>query len=289
MDQSPLIARTHALFPTADARCSGTIQPLPGMMVFRQGTPTVFEADLYEPVICLILQGWKEVTLGERSFAMRAGTCLLISHDLPVLTRIPEAPYLALLFAVDLPTLRGLYDEVGALDDDASVGALEVQPTPPDVFDAARRYVELTGSPRDAAVLGPGILRELHYRLLTGPSGGMLRSLIRHDSHASAIARAIAVLRRDLRAPLTVPELARQVGMSASSFHKHFKAVTASTPLQYQKDLRLVAARRMLRRAGAPSVAEVAYAIGYESASQFSREYARKFGHPPSRSAKISA
>jgi AraC-like DNA-binding protein len=109
----------------------------------------------------------------------------------------------------------------------------------------------------------------------------MLRGLIRHDSHASAIARAIAHIRSDIRSPISIPELARRVGMSASSLHKHFKAITSTTPLQYQKELRLLEARRLLMMGGA-SVTTAAYEVGYESSSQFSREYARKFGLPPS-------
>jgi AraC-like DNA-binding protein len=113
------------------------------------------------------------------------------------------------------------------------------------------------------------------------PFGGMLRSLIRHDSHASAIARAIGHIRGDLRSPVAIPDLARQVGMSASSFHKHFKTITSTTPLQYQKELRLLEARRLLRTDGA-SVTTAAFDVGYESPNQFSREYARKYGIPPS-------
>src|SRR5690606_25128676 len=119
--------------------------------------------------------------------------------------------------------------------------------------DALARYVALKSSPTDAAVLGPLVSREIHYRLATAPFGGMLRDLIRHDSHASAIARAISQIRRDLRSSIEIPKLARSVGMSPSSFHKHFKAITASSPLQYQKDLRLLEARRLLRM-GATSV-----------------------------------
>jgi AraC-like DNA-binding protein len=152
----------------------------------------------------------------------------------------------------------------------------------PTLLDALRRYLELVDSPADAKVLGPLVSREIHYRLLVAPFGGMLRRLIRRDSNASAIARAIGHLRGDLCSPVVIPDLARRVGMSTSSFHKHFKAVTATTPLQYQKELRLLEARRLLTTGGA-SVTAVAYEVGYESSSQFSREYARKFGVPPSR------
>ena len=242
---------------------------------------TAFEATLYEPVVCLILQGRKETTFGEHTFGLGSGECLLVSHDLPVISRITESPYLALLLDVEIDTLRSLYDEVGETTlDSAHARALEVHKADQYLLDAL--HLALAASRTDAKVLGPLISKEIHYRLLTAPFGGMLRHLIRHDSHASAIARAIAHIRRDFRSPIAVSDLAREVGMSASSFHKHFKAVTSSSPLQYQKELRLLEARRMLLT-GAASVSTVAYEVGYESPNQFSREYARKFGAPPSR------
>lgn len=125
------------------------------------------------------------------------------------------------------------------------------------------------------------VASEIHYRLLVGRLGGMLRRLIRHDSVASAISRAIGQIRDDLRASLSVPDVAKRVGMSTSSFHQHFKAITSTTPLQYQKDLRLLEARRLLRADGV-SVTTAAFDVGYQSSSQFSREYTRKFGIPPS-------
>jgi AraC-like DNA-binding protein len=149
------------------------------------------------------------------------------------------------------------------------------------MLDAFRRYLALADAPADAKVLGPLISKEIHYRLLMAPFGGMLRSLIRHDSDASAIARAIGQIRSELRSPIAIPELARHVGMSVSSFHKHFKAITSTTPLQYQKDLRLLEARKLLKTPGT-SVTTAAFDVGYESPSQFSREYTRKFGVTPS-------
>lgn len=243
---------------------------------------------MYEPVICLILQGRKETVLGADTFAMSAGECLLISHDLPVVARITKAPYLALLFDVELDTLRDLYDEIAdALPAVAESRSLAVHPCDDALIDALSRYIALAGSPTDAAVLGPLVSREIHYRLAMAPFGGMLRDLIRHDSHASAIARAIAQLRRDFRSPIEIATLARSVGMSESSFYKHFKAITASSPLQYQKDLRLLEARRLLRT-GSTSVSTAAFDVGYESPTQFSREYARKFGASPKHDLPVS-
>lgn len=160
--------------------------------------------------------------------------------------------------------------------------ALEVHRADSQLLDAMGRYLALAESELDARVLGPLLVKEIHYRLLVAPFGQMLRRLLRRDSHASSIARAIATLRRDFRSPMVVEELARAVGMSVSSFHKHFKEVTASSPLQYQKGLRLLEARRLLI-AGTASVTTAAFEVGYESPTQFSREYARKFGRPPSK------
>lgn len=276
------------IVPLQKGKNSQAAELLPGLRLLRQLEPTQFEASIYEPVICLIIQGRKETTFGEHTVDAKAGTCLLISHDLPVVSRVLVAPYLALLLDVDLALLRSLYEEVAeALADSSDARSLEVHAADPPLIDALQRYLALAESPLDAKVLGPLLRKEVHYRLLTAPFGSMLRQLLRSDSHASAIARAIAQVRIDYRSPLSVPELARSVGMSVSSFHKHFRAVTASSPLQYQKDLRLLAARRLLA-SGELSVARVAFDIGYESPSQFSREYLRKFGVPPSKEAIVA-
>jgi AraC-like DNA-binding protein len=253
-----------------------------GLALFRQQSPSSFEASMYEPVLCLILQGRKAVSVGEQTLAFGPGECLLVSHDLPVRSRITKAPYLSLVLQLDVATIRKLYDEVTetALDSERARSA-ETHRADAGLLDALRRYLALADSPADAKVLGPLIWKEIHYRVLMAPFGGMLRSLIRHDSNASAIARAIGHIREDLRSPIAIPNLARQVGMSTSSFHKNFKTITSTTPLQYQKELRLLEARRLLKT-GSTSVTAAAFEVGYESSSQFSREYARKFGVPPS-------
>lgn len=257
------------------------VSPLPRLRLLGHPVRTEFEATLYEPVVCVVLRGRKETTFGDRTLEVGAGDSLLVSHDLPTVSRIVEAPYLALLLSVDLDTLRGLYDELGpAAHDKTETRALEVERATPALLDALARYLALADAPMDARVLGPMLIRELHYRLLTAPFGGTLRSLIRYDSAASTIATAIASIRERFRAPLLVDHLAREVGMSVSAFHRHFKAVTASSPLQYQKDLRLLEAQRLLRT-GSISVTSAAFEVGYESPNQFSREYARKFGRPP--------
>ncbi|MEQ9502605.1 MAG: AraC family transcriptional regulator [Deltaproteobacteria bacterium] len=288
MSLERLIERADRHVPTKDAQGPQILAPIDGLLLLRQGTPSPLTATIYEPVLCLILQGRKQVAIGEETLSFGPGECLLVSHDLPVTSRITKAPYLALVFEVDLPTVRRLYGEAeDTLGDDDHARAAQTHRADPSLVDAIDRYLQLADAPTDAKVLGPLTSREIHYRLLTAPFGGMLRNLIRHDSHASSVSRAIAHIRDNLRAPIAIPELAKRVGMSTSSFHKHFKTITSTTPLQYQKELRLLEARRLMQ-SGGTSVTNVAFDVGYESPSQFSREYARKFGVPPSQEAPLT-
>lgn len=253
--------------------------------VFRREEVRAFEAVLYNPFICLILQGRKEIHIGHNSVSLVPGDAFLVSHDLPVTAKIleasPEAPYRALVFALDLGILRSLYEQVGEMiSEDASASALSATAADPAYIAPMIRYLELMDAPLDAQVLGPMIVREIHFRLLMSPIGGMLRNLLSVDSHASRIAKAIIRIRNKFREPLVVAELAQIAGMSPSSFHEHFKSVTGTTPLQYQKDLRMIEAREILMR-GACSVSFAGFEVGYESPTHFSRDYSRKFGCSP--------
>lgn len=255
-------------------------------MLLKSGVTSDLNATLYEPVICLILQGSKEVTVGTRSVEFGTGESLIVSHELPVVSRITRAsedrPYLALVLGIDLNIIRGLYEEFGesAMLMDGS-RALEVDQTGNELLDALYRLLNSSQNRIDSLVLFPQILREVHFRLLQAPYGGMLRELLKVDSHASNISKAIAIIRNQFMDTLLVPELAKSVGMSTSSFHNHFKSITESTPLQYQKDLRLLEARKLIATKG-ESVTAAALKVGYESPNQFSREYTRKFGVNPS-------
>ncbi len=255
------------------------------LTVMRVDRPTPIEATCYEPVICLILQGSKEIELGSRSVRAGRGHSIIVSHDLPIRSRIAEAsvsrPYLVAVVRLDVGTLRGLADGIEDTSQ-ASPGpvALEVSTASAEVVDTMRRLVALADTPADSDVLGPLVLKELHYRLLQADHSTMLRRLLRRDSQASRIAKAIARIRADLTEPLSIPELARVAAMSTSTFHQRFKQVTATTPLQYQKSLRLLEARRRIREDGG-SVTETAFEVGYQSSTQFSREYHRTFGLSP--------
>jgi AraC-like DNA-binding protein len=270
---------------------SGNLGP-PNLSVLRREAPSDIEATIYEPVMCLILQGSKVTSIGDQAVKLRAGDALLVSHDLPVVSRITEAsihkPYLAVILSLDMGLLRSLYNQVvDAPMHGAKVRSLSAGPVEQAWLEPLVRYFELINSPLDAKVLGPSINREIHYRVLLSPLGRMLRNLLVADSYASRIAKAIHKVRAEFHAPLGVSDLAKTAGMSASSFHEHFKSVTGTTPLQYQKDLRLIAARGLLVDRG-QTVSEVAYAVGYESPTHFSRDYSKKFGLPPSREASTS-
>ena len=258
---------------------------LPAAHVFEREKVTTFEAVVYNPVICLILQGRKEMNVGNRFVSLAEGDALLVSHDLPVTSKITEAslqaPYRALIVSLDLGILRSLYEQVGeAVNDTHDATSLSARAADPAFVAPMVRYLELMDTPLDAQVLGPMILREIHYRLLLSPIGGMLRNLLSVDSHASRIAKSIQQIRVKFREPLAVGELAQVAGMSQSSFHEHFKAVTGTSPLQYQKDLRMIEARALLER-GVPSVSVAGFEVGYESPTHFSRDYSRKFGCSP--------
>lgn len=278
------LTRLTALALDCVAYGDGNVGVMPGLSVLGRSEKSDLEAYVYEPVLCLILQGSKRVSIGEQDVEVLPGNALLVSHDLPVLSRITRAsaaePYLALILTLDLSLMRGLRDMVGR--DPVSGRSLSVAAAEAGWLAALIRYMEMKDAPLDAQVLGPDTLRELHYRLLVSPLGGLLRGLLDANSQASRIAAAIGRVRSEFRSPISVPDLARTVGMSASSFHEHFKAVTGTTPLQYQKALRLTEAKSMLLNEG-HSVAQAAFAVGYESPTQFSRDYRRKFGVAPSR------
>ncbi len=240
---------------------------------------------LYEPSLCVIAQGSKEVRLGDETYRYDPAHYLLVSVELPVsgcvTVATPDEPYLALRVSLDVGTVGELLADGAHTDAQTPVArGLTVSPVEPPLLDAVARLVGLLDAPRDVAALSPLVMREITYRVLTGPQGGRLRQMAAAGAPAQRIARAIRWLRDHFAEPLTVEALARQAKMGASAFHQHFKTVTALTPLQYQKRLRLQEARRLMMSEGLDA-AEAAYRVGYESPSQFSREYRRQFGAPP--------
>ena len=254
------------------------------LSLFRADRPTMPIPTVYEASLCLIAQGAKRVSNGEYNLVYDAAHYLLVSVDLPLTGHIiearPDQPYLCCKIDLDLQALADLIIAEGGRPRPAAFPVLAVYPSDPDLVDAACRLVNLLEQPESIPMLAPLIEREILYRLLTGPHGPTLRHLAAADSHLNQVSRAIAQIRRNFRGRLRVREIAAAAGMSESSLHEHFKAVTRMTPLEYQKQLRLQEARRLMLAEGA-SAGAAGFAVGYESPSQFSREYRRLFGTPP--------
>lgn len=281
MTISELIERSEANLPGLGSPEGYFPGGVPGLGFVRHSVPTPVEATIYEPVVCLILRGRKQTTAGPMAVDFGPGESLVVSHDLPVLSQVTECPYLALILSLDISLLRTLASEVDeASPARARATTLDSNPTDERLLDALGRYVSLAGNPIEAQVLAPLVLKEIHFRLLLAPHGGMLRRLLRSDSNASHIHRAVREIRKEFRSTLSVPDLARRTGMSESAFHRHFKATTGTTPLQYQKTMRLLEARRLISTEGIP-VSRAALEVGYASPTQFSREYSREFGVTP--------
>lgn len=272
-------------------RGADVVPAIDGLMLTRAERPTGPRSGITDPVFALPAQGAKRLTLGGRIYDYEAGQYLVVSVDLPVsghCTRAtPEEPFLG--FGLRLRPARlaalllesGIGPQAGAArrrTDD--LPALAVGEAGADLVDAVVRMVRLLDRPADIPVLAPMIEREILWRLVTGAQGPLVRQIGLADSRLTQISRAIRFIRDHYTEPLRVEDLARLTGMSASPFHRHFRAVTALTPIQYQKHIRLQEARLRLM-SSTDDVADVGYAVGYDSASQFSREYRRQFGRPP--------
>lgn len=288
MSVADLIQRVVAYADDNGASDAPFATEIPGLSLVRARRPTAMTHQLYQPVFCLVLQGTKQVTTGERSRTFGAMETLMVGVHMPAVSRIvdatPEAPYAALAVDLDAALLRETAPgDVGKSDGDALPGpGIAVDGADAAVVDVMERLFNLCGRPKAAAVLAPLAMREVHFWVQAAGHAASLAALTRVDGKAERIARAVAVIRRDYVEPLRVGDLAKTAGMSPSSFHAHFRAVTETTPLQFQKQLRLLEARRRLI-AGEGSVSEAAYAVGYESPTQFAREYARAFGRSPRR------
>ncbi len=251
----------------------------------RFSAPSDVVAVVYEPSLCIVAQGAKEVLLADELYRLDPARSLLVSVDLPVAARVVEAspgrPYLAIRLALD-PAVVGelLAESMNAPAPGPPTRAIAVTSVEPALLDAVSRLVTLLDSPADIGPLAPLVLREITYRLLAGPQGSRLRQIVAAGGPAQRIARAIRWLIDHFADPLRIDSLAKRVGMSPSAFHLHFRHVTALSPLQYQKRLRLQEARRLMLGEGLDA-ASAAFRVGYESPSQFSREYRRMFGAPP--------
>lgn len=264
--------------------------PIPGVGLIRSGTPTMPMPVVYEPTLCLVAQGRKQAMLGTSAYVYDAAHYLIASVDLPVMGSVIEAsevaPYLCLVLDLDMTELSDLALRHPAPDEnqDALPSGIALNETTPELLDASLRLLSLLDRPGDIDALAPLVIREILYRLLTGTGNGILRQMARADSRLNQIAKAIAWLRSRYNETCRIDDIADVAGMSRSTFHAHFKAVTSMSPLAFRNQLRLQEARRLMV-AEAMDAAAAGYQVGYENPSQFSRDYVRMFGMPPAKDA----
>ena len=282
------LVRRHADAHADDAGIA--LMPIRGLFAVRATTPSGLTHDISRPLVCLVLQGAKRVTVGAQPYDFAAGDSLLVTADVPAVSQITRAsisvPYYSLVLELDAAVISDIAGQMKAVWE-ASHDPVRVYQTDAEVTDAALRLVRLLDRPESIPVLQAQLVREMHYWLLAGRHGAAIRRLGWHDGHVQRIARAVSVLRSRFAERLPVEELAAVAGMSISSFHDHFKAVTSLSPLRFQKQLRLIEARRQMQSEGA-TASHAAFTVGYESVSQFTREYGRLFGLPPVKDMKAS-
>ncbi|HCE3285876.1 AraC family transcriptional regulator [Vibrio parahaemolyticus] len=265
--------------------------PISGLRFSRWTTPTPPTSYTHNPSICLIAQGRKRVLLGEESFIYDANHFLISSVDLPIITNIIEAseeqPYLGLIMELDLTEISQLIvdSELAFTQSKEAQKGIAVGELSESLLDAFVRLAELLDEGQNIKILAPIIKREIFYRLLMSEQGTRLHQIVTAGSHSHQIAKAIDWLKNNFVKPLSVGDLASYTGMSKSSFYTHFRSMTSMTPLQFQKKLRLSEARRLMLTENLDAMAAT-FKVGYESPSQFSREYSRLFGAPPSKDIK---
>ena len=279
------LARKIALFiGAAEHRATG----IPGLTLHRRTAPTAPCSMTYEPSVTVIAQGRKRVELGRNIFIYDASRFLLTSIDLPVVSRVIDAseavPCLALSLKLEMPVVRELLsrEEIQVAEAPADSPGMATGETTVEFLDACCRLVDLLDKPQDIPFLNGLIQREIIYRILQSAEGARLQAIATLGEQSNRTARAIAWIKANYAKPLRVEDLAEVAGMGVSTLHHHFRVLTAMSPLQYQKQLRLQAARGRMLMDGLDA-ASAAFEVGYESASQFNREYSRFFGQPPMR------
>jgi AraC-like DNA-binding protein len=261
---------------------------IPGLTLYRRATPTDPCPATYEPSVIVIAQGQKRVDLGRTTFIYDTSHFLLTSIDLPIVTRVVEAseavPCLALSLKLKMPVVRELLgrEEMQVPEAPSDSPAMATGETTAELFSACCRLMDLLETPQDIPLLSGLIEREIIYRILRSAEGARLRSIATLGEQSHRTARAIAWIKTNYAKPLRVEDLAEIAGMGVSTLHHHFRVLTAMSPLQYQKQIRLQAARGRMLMEGLDA-ATAAFEVGYESASQFNREYSRFFGQPPMR------
>jgi AraC-like DNA-binding protein len=268
----------------------GKVEAQPGLVFTRLSAPTGPEYAVLEPWVCMIAQGAKVVLVGDESFPYDPAHYIVTTLGVPATGRVVEAskerPYLGLRVSLDPAMVTSVMVESGVGVDSRGEGVgvkgVGVSPLDAALLDATVRLVRLIDRPDDYRVLAPLVVREIVYRMLTGPQCGRLRHLAKLGGQTHRMVRAVEKLRRDFAQPLRIEDVAGELGMSVSGFHAHFKAVTGMSPLQFQKHLRLQEARRLML-SEALDAGEAGFRVGYEDQSHFSRDYKRHFGEPPMR------
>ncbi|MCR4457326.1 AraC family transcriptional regulator [Pseudescherichia sp. L3] len=259
---------------------------LPGVTLIRASSPTMPMPVIYTPTLCLVAQGTKEARLGETAYRYDAANYLIASVELPVMGSVIEAtaerPYLCLQLDFDMTALSELAIRYPSplTDAQASPSGIMLNKTPPELLDAAIRLASLLDTPQDIDALAPLTLQEILYRLLTGPQGDIIRHMAKGESRLNQIARSIIWIRTHFREACRIEQAASVAGMSRSAFHHHFKAVTTMSPIAFRTHLRMQEARRLMV-SDAIDAASAGFHVGYESPSQFSRDYVRIFGISP--------
>jgi AraC-like DNA-binding protein len=282
-DREELAERIANLLPH-----DGVSEPRPGVHLSRFSSTNDPTHTVLEPCFCVIAQGAKTLTLGGDVLRYDPAHYAVSTVGLPMVAEIVEAsaeePYLGLRLTLDPSVVASVIVEsqVAQARKEASVRAVDVSALDADLLDATVRLMRLIERPQDYRAVAPLVMREIVYRLLAGAQGGRMRQLASSGGQAQRMVRAIEKLRTNYDKPLRIESLARELGMSLSGFHAHFKAVTAMSPLQYQKQIRLQEARRLMVSENYDA-AEAGFKVGYEDASHFSREYKRHFGEPPMR------
>ena len=264
---------------------AGVPTAIPQLTIWTAEAPTDQIPALFEPEFYLLLQGAKRMTIAGQTFECRAGTCAVASVGLPFTSEVieasPERPYLGLELKLDASIVTSLLLDIPDRTDQQS-GAISISQADDSIVEPLDRLLRLLDAPSEIGILAPQFERELSYRLLQGPMGSRLRQIGRHSARFGQIKMAAQWICENADKPMSIGWLAASVGMSVTSFHRHFKAVTAHTPLAYQRHIRLLDARRRLA-SGSSNVTATAFATGYASPSQFSREYKRVFGIAPIR------
>lgn len=283
LNREELIARMTRIAPE-----NSLSEAFPGIFIYQSSKPTESDISVLKPAFCVIAQGSKDVLLNDESFHYDSGHYLISTLDLPIRSNVveasPEKPYLNLRIDLD-PALVAqvlLESNIETKKSNGKIKAMDVSPVDADLLDAVLRLVKLLDAPDEMNLFAPAIIREIVYRLLKGKQAERLSHLATSEGDTRRISRIVKKLRENIDQPLSIEGAARELGMSVSGFHNHFKSVTAMSPLQFQKQMRLQEARRLMLTENM-DVAGAGFRVGYDDPSYFGREYKKLFGIPPLR------